>query len=146
MSTGKMPKKKKFITDIKSRNNMDPAQLKEVQEWMESTLGTKLPNFDMAKDLKTGIVLCNLANKLQPGIIAKISTGKMPFMYMENIGKFVDAASKLGVESNYNFVTVDLFEEKNLKQVLLCLYTLKRKFSGVTTTKTGNNSVFDKYL
>ena len=88
-----------------------------------------------------------MANKLQPGSITKIGTGKMPFIQMENIGKFINAAKNLGVEDQYNFMTVDLFEEKNLKQVLLCLATLKRKVGGgVNTNKTGNNNVFDKYL
>ena len=71
-------------------------------------------------------------NKLQPGIIKKFKKdAKMPFQQMENIG-FVNAAMRdYGVQAEYIFVTVDLFEGQNLPQVLISL----RNLADVATSK-----------
>jgi len=84
---------------------------------------------------KDGIVLCELMNKLQPGIIKKFNKkAKMPFMQMENIGLVNEAMRAYGVKSDYLFVTVDLFEKQNLNQVLIGLRDLGTKATakGVT--------------
>ena len=48
---------------------------------------------------------------------------------MENISKFLSGAEKLGVPKHDMFQTVDLYEKKNMTQVikyrpLLCLYLI----------------------
>ena len=47
--------------------------------------------------LKDGVVLCNLANAIQPGVCVKPSTSKMPFKQMENIGAYIKACAEIGV-------------------------------------------------
>ena len=47
-------------------------------------------------------------------------------MLMENIQAFLYAARKYGVPAEELFQTADLFERRNLPQVLLCLYSLGR--------------------
>merc|ERR1711976_309343 len=75
--------------------------------------------------LKDGIILCNLANKISPGIISKIQKGKMPFVQMENINSFLMACKRIGVPDTDLFMTVDLFEAKNMSQVIQTLHTLQ---------------------
>lgn len=67
-----------------------------------------------------------LANKIQPGIVKKINNGKMPFVQMENINAFLMACKQLGVPDTDLFMTVDLFEAKNLGQVVQTLHALGR--------------------
>lgn len=75
--------------------------------------------------MKSGVILCNLMNKLQPGIIKKFQkNARMPFQQMENIGFFNEAMRSYGVQAEYVFVTVDLFEGQNLPQVLIGLRNL----------------------
>ncbi|XP_066921836.1 myophilin-like [Clytia hemisphaerica] len=75
--------------------------------------------------LKNGEILCNLMNKLQAGIIKKFKkNAKMPFQQMENIGFVNEAMRNYGVQAEYIFVTVDLFEGQNIPQVLLSLRNL----------------------
>ena len=75
--------------------------------------------------LKSGVILCNLMNKIQPGIIKKFQkNARMPFQQMENIGFVNEAMSKYGVTTEYTFVTVDLFEGQNLPQVQMALRNL----------------------
>jgi len=76
--------------------------------------------------------LCKLLNVLKPGTIPEksISTSSMAFKQMENVAAFIAGARKLGVPDNYNFMTVDLYEGKNLGQVVECLISLKRMKGG----------------
>jgi len=77
--------------------------------------------------LKDGIVICNLANALQPGSVRKINTSKMAFKQMENIGNFLTACDKLGIKKLDLFQTVDLYEGTNMPQVISGIYALGRK-------------------
>ncbi|XP_048577955.1 myophilin isoform X3 [Nematostella vectensis] len=77
--------------------------------------------------LKSGVVLCKLANAIQPGAIKKINNAKMNFMMMENIENFCNFVQTKGVASQYQFVTIDLFEGKNMHQVLITLNDLKNQ-------------------
>ena len=61
-------------------------------------------------------------NKLQPGSVSKINTGKMAFKLMENISNFLEAATRYGVAKTDLFQTVDLYEAENIPQVSLTLY------------------------
>ena len=102
----------------------------ELRGWMAEQ-GVSAEGGDFMAALKSGILLCELANALQPGVVtAKISAAAMPFKQMENIGHFLAAAETLGVQASDRFQTVDLYESKQPAQVLLCLQVLKR----VTTT------------
>jgi len=103
----------------------DPERATEAQQWIEQVTGMQFDS-DFHESLQSGVLLCELINKLEPGTIAKINKGKMPFMQMENIATYIEASKKLGVPDQYNFMTVDLYEKKNLGQVVQNLITLKR--------------------
>jgi len=53
----------------------------------------------------------------------------MAFKCMENIQKFLEAATAMGVPSQEQFQTVDLWEQQNLNSVVICLQSLGRKAS-----------------
>jgi len=48
---------------------------------------------------------------------------------MENINNFLAVATTLGVPSQEQFQTVDLWERQNLNSVVICLQSLGRKAS-----------------
>jgi len=86
------------------------------------TCGTDFHNF-----LKDGTVLCEVINAICPGSVKKINTNKMAFKQMENIGNFLSAATaKLNIPANDLFQTVDLFEDKNMNQVVSGIHALGR--------------------
>jgi len=65
---------------------------------------------------------------------------KKPFMEMENIKNFLEASKSLGVPEADLFMTVDLYEEKNMTQVVQMLYSLGRtcqKVNGYTGPTIG---------
>ena len=96
------------------------------RKWIEDVLGAPLADGDVGSALKTGVRLCEVVNKLQPGMIPRISRKTMPFPQRENIKAFTDAARTLGVPDSENFETGDLFEQSNMKQVLICIQSLGR--------------------
>ncbi|KAI5636693.1 calponin-like domain-containing protein [Phthorimaea operculella] len=106
----------------------DPEREKECQEWIEAILGAKFPPNEPIEDvLKDGTVLCQLMNKLQPGAIPKINTSGGQFKMMENITNFQAAMKAYGVADIDVFQTVDLWEKKDIAQVISTLYALGRE-------------------
>jgi len=106
----------------------DP-RTKEALEFLSSTTGNALISpEEMHQTLKSGVILCNFLNKLKPNSVARINTSKMPFKEMENVDAYIKACATIGVPSHYSFMTVDLYEAKNLNQVIQNLMALKRQF------------------
>ncbi|GMG17655.1 unnamed protein product [Phytophthora fragariaefolia] len=102
-----------------------PTAEEEAQEWIEAVLGEKfLASF--ADSLKDGVILCTLMNKIVPGLIPKIQTSTMPFKQMENVSSFVRACRTIGVAEFDLFETVDLYNQKNIGQVVQCIHALGR--------------------
>ncbi|KAG0008499.1 hypothetical protein BGZ80_003367 [Entomortierella chlamydospora] len=136
-------------------------RFKAAQNFIERTVGQPLPSNDLHESLKDGIILCKLANRLRPGTIEQISKKDLPFVkkqnandrdqyeltddfsefstltyntgfdQMENISNFLNAAKQLGVQSSDLFQTVDLYEGKDMTQVVSTILTLERVVGGV---------------
>ncbi|XP_063613437.1 muscle-specific protein 20-like [Penaeus indicus] len=99
----------------------------EVMAWVEAVLGEKLPPGNFEDVFRDGVILCNLINKLQPNSVKKIQTSGGSFKLMENIQRFQEAVKKYGVPHEEIFQTADLFERRNIPQVVLCIYSLGRQ-------------------
>jgi len=108
-------------------NPTDP-RTKEAIEFIESVTGEKFPSSDFQTSLKNGVLLCKTINILKPGTVPKYNTSKMPFKEMENVDAYLKACMNLNVPSQYLFMTVDLYEGKNLNQVVQNVISLKRQF------------------
>ena len=50
----------------------------EAKAWIEELVDVKLSG-SLMEELKSGVVLCNLVNAIEPGIAPAPSTSKMPF-------------------------------------------------------------------
>jgi len=77
--------------------------------------------------LKDGVVLCTFMNVLRPGSVRKINQSRMAFKQMENIGNFLAACQKIGMNKLDLFQTVDLYEGTNMPQVIGGILALGRK-------------------
>lgn len=114
---------------INSKYSEELAQ--ESLEWIRQITGEPenisgdMDNF--YEVLKDGMLLCKLANNIQPNLVKKVNTSKMAFKCMENINAFLEAARQLGVPAQETFQTVDLWERQNLNSVVICLQSLGRK-------------------
>ena len=119
---------------------------------MEEIVGERMEGGDMHEKLKSGVFLCKLINKLAPSSVRKVNDSKMAFKQMENIGNFLSGVSAYGVPANESFQTVDLYENQNMRQVLICIQSLgrhaqKNSFDGPTLgpkMSDKNERSFDK--
>ena len=98
----------------------------QCKEWIEDVLDTPLDEEALSDLLRSGVLLCEFANRLSPGAVKKVSASAMPFPQRENINAFISAARTFGVPDRENFDTSDLFEQSNMKQVMICLRSLGR--------------------
>ncbi|KAJ3148170.1 Muscle-specific protein 20 [Geranomyces michiganensis] len=113
----------------KAAAKYDPVREAEARAWIEKVTGEQFASDDFHESLKDGVLLCKLVNKLLPDDNAvKFNTSRMPFKQMENINSFLTAIAspQLGVPPHDAFMTVDLYEAKNMNQVVDCLFSISR--------------------
>ncbi|CAI5709657.1 unnamed protein product [Hyaloperonospora brassicae] len=111
----------------------------EARAWLEAISAMQIGD-DFGEGLRDGVILCTAANKIHPGVVKRIETkSKMPFKLMENVSCFIKACRVMGVSEFDLFETVDLFERKDLGNVVRCVFALGRavqrnypKFEGPT--------------
>ncbi|KAM0687591.1 Transgelin-3 [Conglomerata obtusa] len=96
----------------------------ELKTWISSLIGTEItgPLFEQLRD---GVILCQLTNAIYTNQV-QIEKASNLFQKMANINSFLEVAKKVGVPSEELFMSPDLAEEKNYKQVEICLYSLCR--------------------
>eukprot|EP00003_Mantamonas_plastica_P025459 TRINITY_DN4_c0_g1_i11.p2 TRINITY_DN4_c0_g1~~TRINITY_DN4_c0_g1_i11.p2 ORF type:complete len:221 (+),score=81.17 TRINITY_DN4_c0_g1_i11:1876-2538(+) len=99
----------------------------QAQEWLEEVTGVAFSGSDFQDSLKDGIILCKAINEIAPGSIKKINKMKAPFMQMENVSSYIDACKELGMPEHDLFVTVDLYEGKDMGQVVQNIHALGRQ-------------------
>lgn len=109
----------------------DKESIKNIQEWIfKDILKEQVPQQRLLDALKSGVVLCRLANKLYEvdngSILIKWKETKMPFVQMEQISQFLSFARQYGVPEDELFQTIDLYEEKDPASVYQALKSLSR--------------------
>lgn len=92
----------------------DPAVEAEVVKWIEAITGQSKGGASAHEWLKNGQVLCEVANKITPGAVAKVNTMATPFKERENITYFQKAMRDAGVPESQLFGTDDLYEANDL--------------------------------
>jgi len=102
----------------------DPKRVAQVSQWIFDVTGKKVKDFH--GDLKSGVKLCRLMNKIQPGSCKKVKVSKMPFVQRENLVKYLEACKNYGMRETDVFVSQDLFEGDNLNNVVVNLFALNK--------------------
>ncbi|PVU98864.1 hypothetical protein BB559_001214 [Furculomyces boomerangus] len=86
-------------------------------------LNVDLHDNNVQENLHDGILLCNLINIIQPGMISKINKKRSPFFMLENIQLFLQASRNLGLKDTELFSPSDLYDDRNIDKVA---FTLKK--------------------
>lgn len=111
----------------KNREKAESPELESlIRKWYSDVTGESLPSVTLYEALKDGVALCKLAQKIDPTNKYTISTSTLPFKQMENINNFLTVAKKWGTPEYELFQTIDLYENKNMYQVMLCIVALSR--------------------
>ncbi|XP_063160592.1 LIM domain only protein 7-like isoform X2 [Candoia aspera] len=115
------------------------AAFAEARRWVEAVTGKSFGNKNFRAALENGILLCDLINKIKPGIIKKINRLSTPIAGLDNINVFLKACGNLGLKEAQLFHPGDLQDlsnrvtvkqeetDRRVKNVLITLYWLGRK-------------------
>jgi len=93
---------------------------RQVVEWIEAVTGERRGRWSTAEWLRSGLVLCQLVNRIVPGLV-KESSGLSPSRMIENIRRFLQVAQSFGLHEDELFSPLDLLEQWNLNKVLQCI-------------------------
>ncbi|XP_065482809.1 LIM domain only protein 7 isoform X9 [Caloenas nicobarica] len=115
------------------------AAFAEARRWVETVTGKSFGTKDFRAALENGVLLCDLINKIKPGIIKKINRLPTPIAGLDNINVFLKACENIGLKEAQLFHPGDLQDLSNrvtvkpeetnrrVKNVLITLYWLGRK-------------------
>ncbi|KAK7913265.1 hypothetical protein WMY93_013476 [Mugilogobius chulae] len=111
----------------------------EAQRWIEEVTGKSFDCSDFRAALENGVLLCDLINKIKPGIIKRVNRLSTPIAGLDNVSVFLKACGKLGLNESQLFHPGDLQDlstrvtlkrdegSRRLKNVLITIYWLGRK-------------------
>ncbi|XP_029397695.1 LIM domain only protein 7 isoform X15 [Mus pahari] len=111
----------------------------EAQRWVEAVTEKNFETTDFRASLENGVLLCDLINKLKPGVVKKINRLSTPIAGLDNINVFLRACEQIGLKEAQLFHPGDLQDlsnrvtvkqeetDRRLKNVLITLYWLGRK-------------------
>ncbi|XP_061851594.1 LIM domain only protein 7 isoform X5 [Colius striatus] len=115
------------------------AAFAEARRWVETATGKSFGTKDFRAALENGVLLCDLINKIKPGIVKKINRLSTPIAGLDNINVFLKACENIGLKEAQLFHPGDLQDLSNrvtvkpeetnrrVKNVLITLYWLGRK-------------------
>ncbi|XP_064296793.1 LIM domain only protein 7 isoform X3 [Phalacrocorax carbo] len=115
------------------------AAFAEARRWVETVTGKSFGTKDFRAALENGVLLCDLINKIKPGIVKKINRLSTPIAGLDNINVFLKACENIGLKEAQLFHPGDLQDLSNrvtvkpeetnrrVKNVLITLYWLGRK-------------------
>lgn len=101
-------------------------QQKEVTGWIATVLGEKLEEDTFYNLFKDGVRLCKLLSRVSSQNV-KYKESRQIFVQRENICSFINGLKALGMNEYELFQTNDLFEGRDIRQVIICLYALSRQ-------------------
>ena len=104
---------------------------------MQEVMGEQYPDDEdeFQNALQNGVVLCNLANKIRPNSIRRVSLVGLSdkqinvgpvFLERENVSGFIAFARSIGCPEMDLFCVSDLYELKNFKKVCMCILSVGR--------------------
>ncbi|XP_036239742.1 LIM domain only protein 7 isoform X3 [Molothrus ater] len=115
------------------------AAFAEARRWLEAVTRQCFGTEDFRAALENGVLLCDLINKIKPGIVKKINRLPTPIAGLDNINVFLKACENIGLKEAQLFHPGDLQDLSNrvtvkpeetnrrVKNVLITLYWLGRK-------------------
>ncbi|KAL7384739.1 hypothetical protein ABVT39_007841 [Epinephelus coioides] len=111
----------------------------EAQRWIEAVTKKKFGSDDFRSALENGVLLCDLINKIKPGIIKRVNRLPTPIAGLDNLNVFLKACGRLGLKEAQLFHPGDLQDlstrvtvkhqetNRRLKNVLITIFWLGRR-------------------
>jgi hypothetical protein len=112
----------------------DPDREKEAKGWIETVLEKKLSG-SLMDALKDGVLLCELANAIQPNTCSKYKSSSVAFVCRQNIEIYLNGCEKLGVPKTDRFESRDLFDAQRPKAVVDNIFALSAASRNISSFK-----------
>ncbi len=114
--------------DITAPDYVDPDEKSKITAWIHTVLDIQNNNdIDLFEEIKSGIILCKLLNKIKPNTINTFKESSIAFFQRENIQKFIAGSIEIGLDKIDTFDTNDLYEKQRLSSVIKHLFALHEK-------------------
>ncbi|XP_078258423.1 LIM domain only protein 7-like isoform X2 [Rhinoraja longicauda] len=123
----------------KGQSDCNVLAFTEGQRWVEEVTGKRFGQKDFRSALEDGVLLCELVNKIKPGVSKKINRLSTPIAGLDNVNVFLKGCQKIGLKEAQLFHPGDLQDlssrvtvkreetERRLKNVLITIYWLGRR-------------------
>ncbi|NXR35767.1 IQGA3 protein, partial [Zosterops hypoxanthus] len=109
--------------------------LEEAKRWMEACLGERLPSpMELEETLRNGVLLAKLGHCFAPAIVPlkkiydpeqiQYKAAGLHFRHTDNINRWRDAMSHVGLPSIFHPETTDIYDKKNMPRVVYCIHAL----------------------
>ncbi|TRZ20001.1 hypothetical protein HGM15179_007150 [Zosterops borbonicus] len=103
--------------------------------WMEACLGERLPSpMELEETLRNGVLLAKLGHCFAPAIVPlkkiydpeqiQYKAAGLHFRHTDNINRWRDAMSHVGLPSIFHPETTDIYDKKNMPRVVYCIHAL----------------------
>ncbi|XP_069389793.1 LIM domain only protein 7 isoform X5 [Paralichthys olivaceus] len=111
----------------------------EAQRWVEAVTKKTFGSNDFRSALENGVLLCDLINKIRPGVVKRVNRLPTPIAGLDNLNVFLRACGKLGLKEAQLFHPGDLQDlstrvtvkdqetNRRLKNVLITIFWLGRR-------------------
>uniref|UniRef100_A0A8C5RL87 IQ motif containing GTPase activating protein 3 n=1 Tax=Laticauda laticaudata TaxID=8630 RepID=A0A8C5RL87_LATLA len=141
-SVGRVRTKKHRLTademDERRRQNVAYqylCHLEEAKRWMEACLKEPLPPpTELEENLRNGVTLAKLAHFFAPDAFplgkiydrdqARFQACGLHFRHTDNINRWRDAMSHVGLPVIFHPETTDIYDKKNMPRVVYCIHAL----------------------
>lgn len=116
-------------------------RVSEIKLWIESVLETSIPeeiSLCCGDALRNGVILATITQKINPELAPSIfpAGSNLQYKHTQNINCFLSLVKHVGVPESFCFELQDLYNKKNLPQVIETLYILisliNKKWPGKT--------------
>ncbi|XP_058016646.1 ras GTPase-activating-like protein IQGAP3 isoform X2 [Ahaetulla prasina] len=109
--------------------------LEECRRWMEACLKEPLPPpTELEESLRNGVTLAKLGHFFAPDACplgkiydldqARFQAGGLHFRHTDNINRWRDAMSRVGLPGIFHPETTDIYDKKNMPRVVYCIHAL----------------------
>ncbi|XP_061700605.1 ras GTPase-activating-like protein IQGAP3 [Syngnathoides biaculeatus] len=110
-------------------------RLEEAKRWMEACLGEELPApSELEETLRNGVLLAKLAHRFAPSVVPRkkiydleqrrYKAAGVEFRHTDNINRWRDALTALGLPPIFHPETTDIYDKKNMPRAVYCIHAL----------------------
>jgi len=125
--SGKLPSSSEAMDAKRATSTLRDFLLKldQAREWICTVTHSKMDIAAFKEELPKAEILARVVQAFEPSFVKRVHVGeKREFRHTDNIMLFLNWCRKMKLRRHFLFETVDLYEEKNIPNVIFCIHGL----------------------